>query len=557
SVGGRGYLHDLASATAIAIAVPEVGVVSSEIGVRISSRNTAPVISKPLPLNIDEDSPLQLDFSSLAGSDANGDSIVYLVRSSATFGSVHWNENGTGVYVPNANANGQETFLVQAYDGLDWSTPQSIEIHVNALNDVPTTILSSVSTLSENPSKQAVLASIHVDDPDADSNYEYFVDDSRFNIIDGFLRFVSGTLSFEKEPILLIPVTAVNGANRSDVVKKTITLGVIDANDPPTSIRVPIDLSIPELMPGAEIGSISVVDEDANSNYAFDVKDPRFEVVGGVLRLRNNVALDFEEDSEILVSIVAKDSNSDESIETTVTVSVSDQNDSPSDLFFSCIEQVEEGQEGVTVGYAEVIDFDAGETYTFAINDDRFEIRRGVVSLKPGTSLAYSEPGYIDLMVTATSDRNGEQLAKTSRLYIVRDLTPHHNDDNPYDVDGDGSITPLDPLIIINHINDHGVGPLDSFGEGEGNMPDLDVDGDGAVTPLDILILINKLNQIAFAVGEGESSTDEPGDSSQAPLEPSPDRMMAGDTSVIDRTFAVGYQDDELQPTSTRRLRRR
>jgi hypothetical protein len=71
----------------------------------------------------------------------------------------------------------------------------------------------------------------------------------------------------------------------------------------------------------------------------------------------------------------------------------------------------------------------------------------------------------------------------------------------PADVDRDGVVSPLDPLIIINYINSNGAGEIQSPGEGE-SPGDLDVDGDGRVSPLDILIVINTLNQ--GANGEGE-----------------------------------------------------
>ena len=99
------------------------------------------------------------------------------------------------------------------------------------------------------------------------------------------------------------------------------------------------------------------------------------------------------------------------------------------------------------------------------------------------------------MTIAATSLRSGSRVTGSLRLNVVKDPTPHHNDANPYDVDGDGFLTPLDPLIIINYINNNGVGPIEEPGEGESALPDLDVDGDGEVSPLDILILINRLNQ--------------------------------------------------------------
>jgi hypothetical protein len=58
-------------------------------------------------------------------------------------------------------------------------------------------------------------------------------------------------------------------------------------------------------------------------------------------------------------------------------------------------------------------------------------------------------------------------------------------------------------LIIINYINTKGSGQIKPPSEGEASN-DFDVDGDGQVTPLDILIVINALNQ-SSAAAEGEA----------------------------------------------------
>ena len=65
------------------------------------------------------------------------------------------------------------------------------------------------------------------------------------------------------------------------------------------------------------------------------------------------------------------------------------------------------------------------------------------------------------------------------------------------DVNGDNLVTPLDALMIINHLNR----PTSNFG------PRLDVSSDGSVTPLDALLVINLLNKISETMsGEGEIS---------------------------------------------------
>ncbi len=66
---------------------------------------------------------------------------------------------------------------------------------------------------------------------------------------------------------------------------------------------------------------------------------------------------------------------------------------------------------------------------------------------------------------------------------------------NPFDVDGDTKVTPLDALLVINEINRSGSRKLNA---GEFIPPPfIDVDGNQSVEPLDVLLVINELNRLA------------------------------------------------------------
>jgi len=70
---------------------------------------------------------------------------------------------------------------------------------------------------------------------------------------------------------------------------------------------------------------------------------------------------------------------------------------------------------------------------------------------------------------------------------------------NSSDVNGDGNVTPIDALLVINYLNRHAVE--------EGDMA-LDTNGDDSITPLDALLVINRLNRGGADSGqpEGEGS---------------------------------------------------
>ncbi|GIW99774.1 MAG: hypothetical protein KatS3mg111_3107 [Pirellulaceae bacterium] len=82
-----------------------------------------------------------------------------------------------------------------------------------------------------------------------------------------------------------------------------------------------------------------------------------------------------------------------------------------------------------------------------------------------------------------------------------------HNYSNPMDVNGDGYVSPIDALGVINWLNLQGAGQLPtSSGEGEaaGRRLYVDTNGDNFVSPIDALLVINYLNKGSLGGGEGE-----------------------------------------------------
>ena len=68
----------------------------------------------------------------------------------------------------------------------------------------------------------------------------------------------------------------------------------------------------------------------------------------------------------------------------------------------------------------------------------------------------------------------------------------------PLDVSGDGTVTPIDALMIVNELN--GRRYSDQFGRfavtsnDSGRLPSYDTNHDGLITPNDVLRVFNALN---------------------------------------------------------------
>lgn len=83
---------------------------------------------------------------------------------------------------------------------------------------------------------------------------------------------------------------------------------------------------------------------------------------------------------------------------------------------------------------------------------------------------------------------------------------------NPNDVNGDGSVSPIDTLILVNFLNLYGSFSLATStpaGEGEAAAHYFyDVNGDHTISALDVLSVITRLNAVATGTGEGEAAND-------------------------------------------------
>lgn len=94
-----------------------------------------------------------------------------------------------------------------------------------------------------------------------------------------------------------------------------------------------------------------------------------------------------------------------------------------------------------------------------------------------------------------------------------------------HDVNADGFVSPIDALIVINHLNG-GAGRAGA-GEGEPDKYFIDVNGDNALSPIDALLVINRLNSLRSGSGEGEGEGSD-------------------DSSAIDSVFGEESSMDQL-----------
>lgn len=140
-----------------------------------------------------------------------------------------------------------------------------------------------------------------------------------------------------------------------------------------------------------------------------------------------------------------------------------------------------------------------------------------------------------------------DQLAQAAMV----SQKPYTARPNPLDVDNNGSVAPLDALLVINKLNSGGGGPLSPPTEAV-ILAFFDVDSNLQVAPLDALLVINSLNQPPSS-GEGESANGAFVDEVE-PSEPTTSSFDDGPSIVLTSPGLTGaltsHTANRMQPTN-------
>ncbi|MBU6239813.1 MAG: VCBS repeat-containing protein [Planctomycetes bacterium] len=199
----------------------------------------------------------------------------------------------------------------------------------------------------------------------------------------------------------------------------------------------------------------------------------------------------------------------------------------------------------------EVIDLQSSESSTLLVTPadvrsmngaKRLQIRTNANDTLSTSSSWLASPGRLESGVWIQPYTQGD-----ATLEVVG-ARPWRNDVVPFDIDSDGSVSPLDVLTLINAINSNtfpgGTLPPRSNSSPAGFY---DPDGDGSLSPLDVLAVVNDLNRNRGGEGEGE-----PADSQNERLTSSAiDQVMAEDVEDMFPTRRSSARVGLARPTKT------
>jgi len=276
---------------------------------------------------------------------------------------------------PNFEAKSIYAIRVRTADQGGLSFEKTFTININNVNEVPTDIALSATTINENVAAGSTVGIFSSVDADAANTFTYTLvagagdtDNTAFNISGSNLR-ITASPNFEAKSSYSVRIrTTDQGGLTYD---KAFTITITNVNEAPTDIALSATAINENVAAGSTVGILSSVDADAANTFTYslvagagDTDNTAFNISGSNLRI--TASPNFEAKSSYSVRIRTTDQGGltyDEAF----TITITNVNEAPTDIALSATAINENVAAGSTVGILSSIDADAANTFTYTL----------------------------------------------------------------------------------------------------------------------------------------------------------------------------------------------
>jgi len=299
--------------------------------------------------------------------------------------------------------------------GLTFEKPFTIT--VTDVNEAPTDISLSASTLAENAGADAVVGTLSAIDPDAGDAFTYALvagdggDDNGSFAIDGNQLRTTSSLDFEAKNSYSVLIRVTDDGSPARSYEEAFTITATNVNEAPTDIALTPSGIAEGQAAGTAVGTLSAVDPDAGDSFAYALvagdggeDNAAFTIVGD--ELRANETLDYDEQDSYAVRVQATDSGG-LVFEKPLTISVTEVNESPTDISLSSTSIEENAGANAVVGTLSATDANASQTFTYALvsgegDDDNGSFTVNGNQLRATSSLDYEAQSSHSVLIRVT-----------------------------------------------------------------------------------------------------------------------------------------------------------
>jgi hypothetical protein len=248
-------------------------------------------------------------------------------------------------------------------------------VTVTDVNEAPTDIALSSSSVAENQPSGTVVGTFTTTDPDAGDTHTYTLvagvgstDNGSFTISGNQLQ-TAAVFDVETKSSYSIRVRSTDAGGL--FFEKVFTITVTNVNEAPTDIALS-PASVAENQPsGTTVGTFTTTDPDVGDTFTYTLvagvgstDNGSFTISGN--QLQTAAVFDFETKSSYSIRVRSTDSGS-LFFEKVFTITVTNVNEAPTDIALSPTSVAENQPSGTAVGTFTTTDQDAGDTHTYTL----------------------------------------------------------------------------------------------------------------------------------------------------------------------------------------------
>lgn len=348
--------------------------------ITITTENSAPTAIQLSDAAVDENSAAGTVVGNLSTTDPNsGDAHVYtLVEGTGDTGNASFTIVGNELRtVGNLDFEAQSTYSVRvrSTDQFGLSVDEVFTIDVNNVNEEPTGVQLSNSSVAENSAVDTVIGQLTAEDPDAGNTHTFALidgdgstDNALFNISGNQLQ-TSSVLDFEAKSSYSIRVQVTDQGG--ETFEQTLTITATDVNEQPTEVALS-DSNIPENEPvGTVVGSLSTTDPDAGDTFIYTLVDGTGSTDNASFTIDGNQvksAAVFDQSTQSSYSIRVRATDQEGLFtEQTFTINVTEANVAPTEIALSNNSIDENSAAETVVGDLSTTDANTGDTHVYTL----------------------------------------------------------------------------------------------------------------------------------------------------------------------------------------------
>ena len=248
-------------------------------------------------------------------------------------------------------------------------------IAVTKANATPSDVLLSASVMAENQASGTAAGMLSTTDPDVGNTFTYGLvsgtgseDNASFTIIGSTLQ---ARLSFDYEAKSSYSIRVRTTDQGGLWFEKAFTITVSDVNETPTSVGLSSSSIAENQAVGTAVGVLSTSDPDGGNTFTYGLvsgtgssDNDAFQIVGD--QLQTAASFDYEVKNSYSIRIRTTDQGG-LWFEKAFTISVSNVNETPTDVVLSNASVAENQATGTVVGSLSSSDQDAGDTFIYSL----------------------------------------------------------------------------------------------------------------------------------------------------------------------------------------------